>query len=113
MAIGMTYREYWYATPSLVVAYRDAHTLKTRMRNEELWLQGAYVYNAFSSVMDAFAHALGGSKGTKPKGYMDKPINITPKTQAEKQRDAEIEREKAIRSLNAWANAWRKTYGNS
>lgn len=113
MAIGMSYQEYWYASPFLTKTYYDAHTYKVRQRNEELWLQGLYNYQAFSSVMAQFSYSLGGNKGTRPKGYIEKPIDITPKTEQEKRKDREKEQAKAIASLNAWLSAWKEQYGNS
>ena len=113
MAIGMSYNEFWYASPSLVVAYRDAHNLKRKMRNEELYLQGLYNYNAFSAGLENFSYGLNGKKGSRPKGYLQKPFDIGEKTQAEKKAAAKAEREKAINSLNAWKKAWESRYGNS
>lgn len=113
LAIGMSYNEYWYSSPFLTKTYYDAHTLRTRQRNEELWLQGFYNYAAFESVMATFGWSLGGCKGSKPKGYLDKPIDITPKTEAELKKERENEKKKAIASLTAWASAWKGKYGNS
>lgn len=113
MAIGMSYQEFWFASPFLVQTYYDAHTYRIRQRNEELWLQGLYNYSAFSSVINSFAWSLGGGKGSKPKGYMEKPIDITPKTEAEKREEREKEKAKAIASLNRWLSAWKEQYGNS
>lgn len=113
MALGMTYNEFWLGSPALVKAYKEAHKYRVRMRNEELWLQGLYCYNAFSSVMEGFGYSLGGRKGSKPQGYLKKPIEIGEKTEQEKRREAEIERQKAIASLNRWKSAWEQRYGNS
>ena len=116
MAIGMSYQEYWFASPDLVRAYRDAHVYKRKMENERLYLQGLYNYQAFSSVINQFGYAMGGRKGTKPKGYLEKPIDIGLKTESEKEQERRVEakreREKAIMSLNNWKKAWEMRYGN-
>lgn len=113
MALGMSYSEYWFGLPSLTKHYYNAHQFKIKQRNEELWLQGAYFYDALSAGLAAFGHALGGGKGAKPKGYMQKPFDIGEKSKEEKERLAKEEREKAIRSLNAWKTAWEQRYGSN
>ena len=84
LAIGMTYDQYWNDDPTLVKYYRKADEMRSERRNEELWLQGMYVYEALcdvSPVLHAYA-----KKGTKPQPYSEKPYAIT-----EKQRRYEAE----------------------
>lgn len=113
MAIGMTYQEYWYGIPGLTKVYYEAHIYRNRMENERLWLQGAYNYNAFSSVINQFAYGLNGKKGSKPQGYLTKPLDMGEKTEGEKKKTADEERARAIASLNRWKAAWEQRYGNS
>ena len=80
----MTYDQYWNDDPTLVKYYRKADEMRSERRNEELWLQGMYVYEALcdvSPVLHAYA-----KKGTKPQPYSEKPYAIT-----EKQRRYEAE----------------------
>lgn len=89
LSIGMTYEQYWNDTPDLVKYYRKADEIRTERRNQELWLQGMYVYEAIcdaSPILQAFA-----KKGTKPHPYSDKPYSITEK----KRKQDEVDREKA------------------
>ena len=75
LAIGMTYDQYWNDNPLLVKSYRKAAELRKEQRNEELWLQGMYIYEALcdvSPVLNANA-----KKGTKPHPYSEKPYAIT------------------------------------
>lgn len=84
LSIGMTYEQYWNGDPNLVKYYRQADELKVERKNQELWLQGMYIYEALcdvSPILQAMA-----KKGTKPHPYSDKPYAIT-----EKQRKREIE----------------------
>lgn len=97
MSIGMSYEQYWNSSPYLVIAYREAHKLRKEQLNEQLWLQGAYIYEAFSVVMaNAFA-----KKGSKRQNYPVKPYDLYKKSEREMKLDAENERNKAIDSLNA------------
>lgn len=71
LSIGMTYEQFWYQNCDLVKAYRKAEELRQRRRNQELWLQGRYIYDALcavSPVLHAFA-----KNGTQPQPYLEKP----------------------------------------
>ena len=77
LAIGMTYEQYWEGDCTLVKYYRQAEELRNEKRNQELWLQGAYIYEAICDVapiLQAFA-----KKGTKPTPYSDKPYPLNAK----------------------------------
>ena len=63
--------------------YREAEEIRNEKKNQELWLQGMYIYEALadiSPVLHAFA-----KKGTKPQPYTETPYAITKK-QVEKQK---------------------------
>ena len=92
LSIGMTEEQYWDRDSTLVVAYRKAEELKTNRKNQEMWLQGAYVYETLcrvSPVLHAFA-----KKGTKPVPYLAEPFAINEK-QAERK-----EKEKAKKTFD-------------
>ena len=77
LSIGMTYEQYWEGDSSLVKYYRDAFLLQKDRKNEELWLQGMYIYEALcdvSPILRAFV-----KKGTKPIEYSTRPYAITEK----------------------------------
>ena len=86
----MTYDQFWNDDPMLASYYRKATELKVERKNQELWLQGLYIYEALCDVapiMNAMA-----KKGTKARPYPEQPYSIT-----EKQRRKEIEeKERAI-----------------
>lgn len=76
----MSYEQFWDESPCLAVAYRKSFRLKRQIENEQAWLQGFYVYNAFGVCMaNAFA-----KPGAKKQVYLDKPIDIFPLTEREK-----------------------------
>ena len=71
----MTPEQYWDGDPSLAKYYRKAHELQRKRINEDLWLQGMYIYEALcdvSPIMNAFA-----KRGTKPHPYTDRPYSLT------------------------------------
>ena len=100
LMIGMSPEQYWDGDPALAKYYRKADELRRKRRNEELWLQGMYIYEALcdvSPVMNAFA-----KKGTKPRPYSDHPYAITVKERDdEKVLIEKREREKARRYMEA------------
>ena len=98
MVYGMTYDQYWYGDPWMVRAYAQAFLLKRKLENENAWILGSYMANAFSTV-------LGNAFGKKKVNYLEKPLDLFPKTESEKQ--AEI-REKR-RKLVAWLNKMKQS----
>jgi len=99
---GMSWEQYWRGDPWMVVYYSQAHDLAIKQRNEELWLQGLYNHDAFAVVLaNAFA-----AKGSTPKKYLEKPLDLFPKTEEEKEAEEERELRKQIARLNAWQKAW-------
>ena len=90
----------------MAAIYRDVDTRRRVDINDFLWLEGRYVYEAIYSVI----HNAFSKKGTKPVWYPDEPYRITPETEAEKEAKAEAERQKAIRSLTAWKEAWDRAH---
>jgi hypothetical protein len=84
----MTPEQYWDGDCTLVKYYRKAEELRNEKRNQELWLQGMYVYEAIcdvAPVLQAF-----GKKGAKPTPYSAKPYPLndkqTKRDEEEKQR---------------------------
>lgn len=61
---GMTYNQFYYGDPTLVIPYKKAKLLRDSELNAQCWLSGAYVYAAVAGV-------LGGKK------YMESPIPLT------------------------------------
>ena len=90
----MTAEQYWEGDPSLPRYYRKAYELQRKRRNEDLWLQGMYIYEALcdvSPILQAFA-----KRGTKPHPYSDRPYSLTSEDREEERKLKEQrEREKA------------------
>lgn len=109
LSIGMTPEQYWDGDSMLAKYYRKADELKRKRRNEELWLQGLYIYEALcdvSPVLNAFA-----KKGTKPRPYADHPYALDNRDREEEQKIREKqEREKARRYMEAKMAAINKRF---
>lgn len=84
LSLGMTEEQYWDRDCRLVIAYRKADELRMSRKNQEMWLQGAYIYEALTRV-SPLLHAFA-KKGTKPVPYLVEPFAITEK-QAEYQQE--------------------------
>lgn len=97
LAMGMTYEQYWDEPPHLAVAYRKAYKLRREMDNEQAWLAGLYVYDAFAVCLkNAFS-----KRGSKQERYIEKPIDIYPLTEREKKRREQEETAKMQAALEA------------
>ena len=98
VSIGMTPQEFWEGEPRLAKVYREADKQRLERKNYELWLQGLYNYKAVGCVV---FNALR-KKESKPVDYFDKPIRIFPLTEAEKEAEAQKQREQAVAFFNNW-----------
>lgn len=102
LSIGMTYEQYWNEDCCLVKYYREAFKLQRERDNEQMWLQGMYIYEALcdvSPVLRAFA-----KKGTRPIEYSTEPYAITDeeiKRRRKKREKAKYEQIKARTSAFA------------
>ena len=106
LSIGMTPEQYWEGDCMLAKYYRKAEEIRNEKRNQELWLQGMYVYEAIcdvSPILHAFA-----KKGTKPTPYSEKPYALTSKQikkdEEEKQRRIAEKGKKFMEAMAASIN---------
>lgn len=95
----MTAEEFWEKDPFLVQGFRKAQRIKNDLANQEMWLQGLYIYNAFATVITA-AFSKNGSKNH----YLEEPIDLHPEETAEKRK--EEAKRKVVQQLNAWKLAF-------
>lgn len=102
----MTHNQYWYGDPWLVVTYRQAHNMKVEMRNQELWLQGAYFFNALSAAFANFGQSLSSKHRKPPAKYLEKPVRVTPLSEDEKAIKARQERQKTIDFFTNLQKQW-------
>ena len=78
----------------MVKAFEQAHLLRQRLQNEQMWIQGAYIANA---VTVAVNNCLSKHKID----YLKKPLDIYPKTEAEEREETRQEKLRIIAYLNA------------
>lgn len=107
LSIGMTYEQFWEGDPILAKCYREADEIKAERKNQELWLQGMYIYEALcdvSPVLHAFA-----KRGTKANPYSERPYAITEKQirkeAEEKERLNMLKAQRFMEALRASTNA--------
>jgi len=81
---GMTWEEFWHESIERLPVYWQKHQFDRERRNEELWMQGAYIKYAIASVFDS----------KKRSKYPEKPLRITEMTEEEKvaETKAKVER---------------------
>lgn len=109
LSIGMTPEQYWEGDCTLVKYYRKAEELRNEKRNQELWLQGVYIYEALCDVapiLHAFA-----KKGTKPTPYTANPypLNAKQTKRAEEEKQRKLA-EKGKRFMEAMAASVNKKF---
>lgn len=85
----MTYDQYWNDDCMLVKYYREADKMRYERMNQQLWLQGMYVYNAICCAAPIF-HPFA-KKGTTAAPYPDKPYALS----ADSVRESKKEKEKS------------------
>lgn len=102
LSIGMPYELFWNGDCRLTESYRRAEEIKLRKKNQDLWLQGMYIYEALcdvSPVLQAFA-----KKGTKPTPYSSEPYAITEQQIRERrEREERLRYEKTKAKMASWA----------
>lgn len=111
ISIGMTPSQFWDEDVCLAKYYRKADELNRKRKNQELWLQGMYVYEAILDCVPVL-HAFAG-KGAKPVPYPDAPYPLTEEdSREEKERKERAEYEKIKRSFLAKKERINKEFQN-
>ena len=108
MSIGMSYDEFWNQDVNMVKAYRKAYELREKRKNEELWLQGMYFYEALCDASPLFRFSM--KKGTiKPEPYVKEPYPISAAEVREREeREARKKEDKLKAEFAAFAERMRK-----
>lgn len=102
----MSYDDYWNGPAELTRYYYRAYEIKRDRKNEELWLQGMYIYEALCNVsplMNALA------KDHKPIRYPEKPYPITKEEIAKREEEKQEESmDSGINYMETFKNAFNK-----
>lgn len=97
MSIGMSYNEFWNEDVRLVEVYRKAAELKDKRRNQDLWLQGMYFYEALCDASPLFRFSM--KKGViKPEPYVKEPYPITADEVREREEREAREKEERLKA---------------
>lgn len=96
MAMGMSYDEYWNGSSELPKYYREKYQIETSLRAQDMWMQGAYVYDTLCRIAPLYDFM---NKKREPLPYMEHPYPTTPEQQAHY---AEIEARKKYEERLAW-----------
>lgn len=108
--MGMSSEQYWDDDPALVIYYRRAEEFRNEKRNQELWLQGMYIYEAIADlapILHAFA-----KKGAKAKPYPSQPYALTTKEkERSEERQAKVVFNKARSRMEALMASMNKKFG--
>lgn len=106
LSIGMTYDQYWNDDPELTKFYLQAYKLQRSRRNEELWRQGAYIYNAICAASPIF-HPFA-PRGTTAQPYLSEPFPLTKQEAEEQERRKMIEAAARFQDFVDMKNAERR-----
>lgn len=90
---GMTYEQFYYGDVELCRYYRKADEMRRKRKNEELWLQGLYIYEAINDVAPAL-RAMGAENA---KSYSSEPYPLTEQEQEERRKRDEKAKFEKIR----------------
>ena len=97
MSIGMSYNEFWNGDVRLVEVYRKAAELKDKRRNQDLWLQGMYFYEALCDASPLFRFSM--KKGViKPEPYVKEPYPLTADEVREREEREAREKEERLKA---------------
>lgn len=112
MTYGMTYDEFWYGDVYKAKFYRESYKLRVKQIDEQLWMQGMYIYEALCDV-SPILHAFS-KEGTKPLPYSDRPYTFQIEEKSEKEKEQEIKNARLAAQvyLENWARATRKQFEN-
>lgn len=85
LAMGMTYDEFWHGPPSLARDYRKAHEIQRHERNNEMWMQGRYIFDALRCAPLLVGFPEKGYKVPSEAGYPDMPYPLSDKEAEERE----------------------------
>lgn len=105
----MTYDQFWNDDCVLARDYRKAEKINQKRRNQELWLQGMYIYDALccvSPLLQAFA-----PKGTHAQPYPKEPYALDDQDKKDaEERAAKKMRDKGMKMMEAFAAQFNKKF---
>lgn len=71
----MTYDQFWNQDVELVRAYREANKIRRDLKNQDMWMQGAYIYEAILDAAPVLRFSFS-KKPPKPIPYREQPFEL-------------------------------------
>ena len=68
----MPYEIFWHLTPVKLESFTEAHKLKQKIKDEQMWIMGRYVLEALNVSLAHFGAGLAGKKSDVK--YLEKPF---------------------------------------
>ena len=70
--MGVPYETFWHLSPVKLEAFSEAHRLKQKMNDEQMWIMGRYMLEALGVSLAHFGAGLAGKKSDAK--YLEKPF---------------------------------------
>lgn len=108
MSLGMSYDDFWHGDIAMAAAYREAKRLADKRKNQELWLQGRYIYDAICAAAPLLRFSM--TKGQiKAEPYLKEPYPITEEeVKAKQEREARLKQERMKAQFAAYVERLKK-----
>lgn len=105
LAMGMSADEFWNCDPRMYEVYREKDRLENERKNEQYWVQMAYVYQALVLTAPMFNSL----KPQPPEPYPNKPFELNLGGADDKElTDEGIKNSKQYAKVMSWALAVNK-----
>ena len=75
MSLGMTPDEFWQGDPQLAKWYRESYRIRRDRKNQEMWIQGMYIYEALCDASPLFRFST--KRAIKPVPYPKEPYQFS------------------------------------
>ena len=108
LVMGMSYDEFYNKDHTLVIAYKRAYKRKREEINTDMWLQGAYVYEAITRVAPILVPF---AKHPKLEPYLKKPFPLYESEENEEDAKSKAVADKGLAYMQAQMNAINKKFG--
>ena len=111
MSIGVPYDVFWYGDYCCLKYYEAVYLKQRKIKNEEMWMMGAYNFAAQSTTL---ANAFRG-RGHQAQDYLKEPIQFFPKTEEEEELEKQKMLKRVVENLDRIKTEWDRTHvtGNS
>ena len=96
----MSWELFWDGDPTAVIYYRKSYEMQKEVKNNDYWLQGAYIYDIMSRLFPLYNPMV--KRNTKPGTYIDAPYPLT--TTKKKEVEAEEEKRKFLKIQDKFAS---------